>query len=133
MDKYTFNEFVNNTKINFIENCNCYGHHPMQLISINKRNELNLTALMHLRLIDVKNRFKEYFYNEDNRDLMLSLDFPKNDEIKNDFIMLLHFNDKKLINLLIREYNPKNGEFLQTIEDKNLNVVKEIVKLLTNI
>ena len=44
-----FKKFEELVIIDFIESSNCYGHHPMQLAAVNKKSELELNALMHLR------------------------------------------------------------------------------------
>ena len=44
-----FKNFKKLLNIDFIESSNCYGHHPMQLAAVNKKSELELNALMHLK------------------------------------------------------------------------------------
>ena len=57
MDFKKFEEIV---KIEFVESSNCYGHHPMQLAAINNKGELELNALLHLKLNDIKDRVDFY-------------------------------------------------------------------------
>lgn len=54
------NKFEKIVQIDFIESSNCYGHHPMQLIVITKENEMEMNALVSLRLDDVRNRIRDY-------------------------------------------------------------------------
>lgn len=127
-----FLNFTDIVKIDFIENSNCYGHHPMQLVAIDKNGKCEFNALAHMRLDNVKDIFKSYSVKKDDNEIMLSLDFPKNDEVKNDFIMMLHFKNKQLVDLLIKEYKVETGEVINVSDNKHFNVVNEIVKMLVS-
>ena len=98
-----FSKFEEIVKIEFVEGSNCYGHHPMQLIAVNKKGELEMNALVQVALNDIKNRVKYYLNRNDFKELLLSLDFPANDEIKNDFILLLHLKEKTCEQVLITQ------------------------------
>ena len=127
-----FLNFVETVKIDLIENVNCYGHHPMQLVAIANDGKCELNALAHLTFDNIKERFKSYFIKNEHDEIMLSLHFPKNDEIKNDFIMMLHFKNKKLVDLLIKEYKLETGDVVNVSDNKHFNVVIEIVKKLVS-
>lgn len=125
-----FSKFEEIVKIDFIENSNCYGHHPMQLAAVNKKGELELNALMHLKTDDIKNRVEYYLNRNDFKELFLSLDFPANDEIQNDFVLLLHLKEKTFEQVLIKEYDVNTGAILNTSDDSEQKIVKHIVNLL---
>ena len=125
-----FSKFENIVQINFIESSNCYGHHPMQLAAVNKKGELELNALMHLKTDDIKNRVEYYLNRNDFKELFLSLDFPANDEIKNDFVLLLHLKEKTLEQVLIKEYDVNTGAILNTSDNAEHKIVKHIYNLL---
>ena len=125
-----FKKFEELVIIDFIESSNCYGHHPMQLAAVNKKSELELNALMHLRTNEIKNRVEYYLNRNDFQELFLSLDFPANDEIKNDFILLLHLKEKTCEQVLIKEYDVKTGAILNTSDNAEHKIVKHIYNLL---
>ena len=124
-----FDKFVEIVKIDFIESSNCYGHHPMQLAAINKKDELELNALLHLKFNDIKNRIDHYLNKSDFKELFLSLDFPANDEIENDFVLILHINEKGLEKSLIKQYDVSTGAYLDVLENSEFKVVSHIVNL----
>ena len=125
-----FDKFVEITKIDFIETSNCYGHHPMQLAAKDKSDKLELNALMHLKINDVKNRVDSYLNKSDFKELFLSLDFPANDEISNDFVLILHINEKGLVKSLIKPYDVLTGTYLDVLENPEFKVIKHIMNLL---
>lgn len=125
-----FNKFEKIVQIDFIESSNCYGHHPMQLAVVNKKGELELNALMHLETNDIKNRVEYYLNRNDFKELFLSLDFPANDEIQNDFVLLLHLKEKAFEQVLIKEYDVKTGAILNTSDDSEYKIIKQMVNLL---
>lgn len=125
-----FKKFEELVIIDFIESSNCYGHHPMQLAAVNKKSELELNALMHLRTNEIKNRVEYYLNRNDFQELFLSLDFPANDEIKNDFVLLLHLKGKTCEQVLIKEYDVKTGAILNTSDNTEHKIVKHIYNLL---
>lgn len=125
-----FDKFVEITKIDFIETSNCYGHHPMQLAAKDKSGKLELNALMHLKINDVKNRVDSYLNKSDFKELFLSLDFPANDEITNDFVLILHINEKGLEKSLIKLYDVSTGVYLDVLENSEFKVIKHIMNLL---
>lgn len=127
MDFKKFEEIV---KIDFIESSNCYGHHPMQLAAINSKGELELNALLHMKLNDIKSRVDFYIKRDDFKELFISLDFPSNDEIENDFVLLLHFQEKSLQESIIKEYDAKTGEILNISSNVDYKIVNHIVNLL---
>jgi len=72
---------------------------------------------MHLKTNEIKNRV-EYYLNRNNfQELFLSLDFPANDEIKNDFVLLLHLKGKTCA-------------ILNTSDNAEHKIVKHIINLL---
>lgn len=125
-----FSKFEEIVQIDFIETSNCYGHHPMQLAAVNKKGELELNALMHLETNDIKNRVEYYLNRNDFKELFLSLDFPSNDEIKNDFILILHFNGKSLEESIIKEYDVNTGAILNISNNAEHKIIKHIVNFL---
>lgn len=125
-----FDKFVEITKIDFIETSNCYGHHPMQLAAKDKSDKLELNALMHLKINDIKNRVDSYLNKSDFKELFLSLDFPANDEISNDFVLILHINEKGLVKSLIKQYDVLTGVYLDVLENSEFKVIKHIMNLL---
>lgn len=125
-----FDKFVEITKIDFIETSNCYGHHPMQLAAKDKSDKLELNALMHLKINDIKNRVDSYLNKSDFKELFLSLDFPANDEISNDFVLILHINEKGLVKSLIKQYDVLTGAYLDVLENPKFKVIKHIMNLL---
>lgn len=124
-----FNKFEEIVQIDFIESSNCYGHHPMQLITVNKKGELEMNALVQVELNDIKNRVEYYLNRNDFQELFLSLDFPANDEIKNDFVLLLYIKEKTCEQVLIKEYDVKTGAILNTSDNSEYKIVKQIVNL----
>lgn len=125
-----FQDFIKSAKIEFISNLS-FGHHPMQLIAINNEGKCELNALAHLHLNDIRDRFENYLSNEKHKEIYISLDFPSNTEIFNDFVLLMHFKGKKLIQSIIKEYSSKNGEELKESKGEQYDVVVKISKLLT--
>lgn len=125
-----FDKFVEIVKIDFIESSNCYGHHPMQLAAIDKNGKLELNALMHLKINDIKNRIDYYLNKSDFKELFLSLDFPVNDEITNDFVLILHINEKGLVKSLIKQYDVSTGAYLDALENSEFKVIKHIMNFL---
>ncbi len=125
-----FVKFLEIVKIDFIESSNCYGHHPMQLAAIDKNGKIELNALLHLKIIDIKNRVDSYLNNSDFKELFLSLDFPANDEITNDFVLILHINEKGLEKSLIKKYDVSTGVYLDVLENSEFKVIKHIMNLL---
>ena len=121
-----FEEFKKMIRIDKISNSDCFGHHPMQLVVIHPNNNIDINALVHLKLEDVKQRVQEYLFKNKCDELMLSLDFPSNDEIKNDFIMMLHIKDTKLVDFEVKEYHIDNGEVININTQTKFNVITEI-------
>lgn len=124
-----FKKFEEMVKIDFIESSNCYGHHPMQLAAINSKGELELNALLHIKLNDIKTRVNHYLNDNEFKELFISLDFPSNDEIENDFILLLHLQDRTLKESIIKEYDRDTGEIINISSNDNYKIVNHIVNL----
>lgn len=124
------NKFEKIVQIEFIESFGCFGHHPMQLIVITKENEMEMNALVSLRLDDVRNRIRDYLNRGDISEILISLDFPGNDEIPKDFVMLLHFKEKVLEKSLIKQYDVSTGAIIDVSDYSEYKVVKHIVNLL---
>lgn len=124
------NKFEKIVQIEFIESFGCFGHHPMQLIVITKENEMEMNALVSLRLDDVRNRIRDYLNRGDISEILISLDFPGNDEIPKDFVMLLHFKEKVLEKSLIKQYDVSTGAIIDVSDNSEYKVVKHIVNLL---
>lgn len=124
------NKFEKIVQIEFIESLGCFGHHPMQLIVITKENEMEMNALVSLRLDDVKNRIRDYLNRGDISEILISLDFPGNDEIPKDFVMLLHFKEKVLEKSLIKQYDVSTGAIIDVSDNSEYKVVKHIMNLL---
>lgn len=124
-----FKKFEEMVKIDFIESSNCYGHHPMQLAAINKKGELELNVLLHFKLNDIKSRVDFCMNRDDFKELFISLDFPSNDELENDFILLLHLQERTLKESIIKEYDRDTGEIINISSNDNYKIVNHIVNL----
>ena len=104
----TFEKFKNEmVKIEYIDIHSGYGHHPFPLLA-RKADHNELNSLCHLKLRDVLNRIKNYVA-DDYDDILVSMDFPANNEIKSDFVVAIQISNRVLKNLCVIEYDSDTG------------------------
>lgn len=111
------NEFIDSfVKIEYIEQSNCFGHYPFQMLIENKdgSKELHSLCCNYTCVSDYFRHFKNA-QNEDVKAMFMSLDFPKLNDIEHDFIAILEYKEG-LISLIAIPYN-ENGESLGIVKD----------------
>lgn len=114
--------FMKMVKIEFIESSGAYGHHPMQLAVKTEDDQLEINALLNMRIENIINRVKEYLSNN-AKDIYVSLDLPATAEIENDFVIILNIKGDKTVTNSVLEYNPNDGEILNTtINDTRVTI-----------
>jgi hypothetical protein len=122
----TVEEFIKSmVKIDFIEDSDCFGHYPFQLLSENKDGKIEINSLaLGGDVASCYIKFSDY-KKQGSKRIYLSLDFPKTGDIKNDFIAIFSFENEE-INLLAIPYETENGNKLDYIRNSNtLSNVKE--------
>jgi len=123
-----FEKFKQNfTSIEYIEGSNAFGHHPFQLVVINNNGETEINALVGLRMEQVIRRVKEYL-SAKAKDIFLTLDLPKGGDIENDFVLILHLHEGKLISTSTIEYNPNDGDIIKILDNRESSLITSIVK-----
>ena len=81
------NEFVERlVKVEFIESSECFGHYPFQICSKTKDGSLRLGALALGGDVVSCYRALKKELEEGCTEIFLSLDFPANGDIENDFV-----------------------------------------------
>ena len=112
-------------KIEYIEQSECFGHYPFQLVCENKKGGIELNALaLGGDVAACYRRFAEYKCQGAKR-IYMSLDFPKGGDIENDYVAIFSFEDDKLSVYAIL-YEVERGERIYTItESKQLDRIKE--------
>lgn len=130
MSKMNFEKFKQGfTKIEYIEDSKAFGHHPFQLIAINESGEMEINALVGLRMENIISRVKEYL-SANTRDIFLTLDLPKSGDVENDFVLALHLQDGKLTSSSTIEYNPDDGEIIRTLDNRDLKLIATFLSFL---
>jgi len=117
-------------KIEFIESADAFGHHPMQLVVIDADERMELNSLSHLGIQHIISRVKEYI-NNGSKDVFLSIDMPKGGDVENDFVLMVHFNNNKVVATTSKEYIPETGEVVKVIDDSNSSHIRTIVNYFT--
>lgn len=112
-------------KIEFIESCSSFGHHPMQLIAINSDDTMEMNALIGLNTQSVISRVKDYKSN-DSKELFLSLDLPSCKGISNDYILAIHFKGDATKSTVI-EYNLDTGIIVKETDNIDNEIVSTII------
>ena len=121
----TVEEFVKSmVKIEFIEDSNCFGHYPFQLLCENKDGGLEINALaLGGDVASCYRRFAEY-KNNDAKRIYLSLDFPSGGDIENDYVAIFVFENNE-INLFAIPYEIEEGKTFEIIkESSHLDKIK---------
>ena len=130
MSNMNFEKFKTElVKIEYLENYNGYngfGHNPLQLIAIDEFGEMELNALCGLKVKDIINRVHEYL-NSNTKELYLSMDFPANQEISNDFVFLIHIANHSINSTLIIEYDTNDGKIIKESDGTGINGIKYII------
>ena len=122
----TVEEFVKSmVKIEFIEDSNCFGHYPFQLLCENKDGGLEINALaLGGDVASCYRRFAEYKKDGAKR-IYLSLDFPKGGDIENDYVAIYTFENDK-INLFAIPYEIEEGKRFDVIKNsEQLDLIKQ--------
>lgn len=108
----TFEKFKTNfVKIEFLDSCNAYGHHPFQLIAITADGKIEMNSLAGLRMENVIDRVKHYF-DVKAKEIFLSIDLPAGKGIPNDFVFVLHIADEYKADMVVIEYSANTGEVI---------------------
>ena len=119
-------EFVKTmVKVEFIEDCNCFGHYPFQLMCENRDGGLSITALaLGGDVASCCMKFSEY-KNQGAKRIYLSLDFPKGGDIENDYIAIFSFEGND-IGLFAIPYDTANGKTFDIIKSSTqLDLIKK--------
>jgi len=126
-------EFVDQlVKIDILEDYDCYGHYPFQLFveTSDGKFEMNALALGG----DVESCYKrcgEYLKNGAKK-IFMSLDFPANLDIKEDFLCIFSIVDGKFEVYAI-PYSTETGEKYEEIHTSELlNKILEDFKFIVN-
>lgn len=123
-----FEKFKQNfTTIEYVEGSNAFGHHPFQLVVINNNGEMEINALVGLRMEQVIRRVKEYLADK-AKDIFLTLDLPKGGDIENDFVLALHLLEGQLIETSTIEYDPKDGKIIKMLDNRESSLIAAIAK-----
>lgn len=125
----TVEEFIKSmVNIEFIEDSNCFGHYPFQLLCENKEGGLELNALaLGGDVASCYRRFAEYKNNGAKR-IYLSLDFPKGGDIENDFVAIFTYENNK-IELFAIPYEIEEGKtFDKVTNSDHLDKIKAQMK-----
>jgi len=126
MDFYKFKEDI--IKIEFLESCSSFGHHPMQLIAINSDDTMEMNALVGLNIQGIVDRVKDYKEN-DSKELFLSMDLPSCEGINNDYVLALHFKNDDIKTTVI-EYELDTGKIIKETDNIDNKTVSTIVGYL---
>jgi len=119
----TVEEFIENlVDISFIEEYECYGHYPFQLVAIDKDSKMSMNALaLGGDVLSCYNRTKELITKDSV--VYLSLDFPASEWIDNDFVAIHEIRNNKL-NVFTIPYNYETGEVFDRVnEGKHIDIV----------
>ena len=125
----TVEEFIKSmVNIEFIEDSNCFGHYPFQLLCENNEGGLELNALaLGGGVASCYRRFAEYKNNGAKR-IYLSLDFPKGGDIENDFVAIFTYENNK-IELFAIPYEIEEGKtFDRVTNSDHLDKIKAQMK-----
>jgi hypothetical protein len=113
----TVEEFVKKmVKIEFIEDSNCFGHYPFQLLCENKDGGFEINALALGGDVDSCYRKFAKYKKEGAKRIYLSLDFPKGGDIENDYVVIFTFENNK-VELFAIPYEINGGKILDIIKD----------------
>lgn len=112
----TVEEFVKTmVRIDFVENSECFGHFPFQLLAETKDGKLEINALaLGGDVAACYRRFAKY-KNSGAKRVYMSLDFPKGGDIKDDYVAIFSFENNE-INLFAIPYKTKDGTTLDYIK-----------------
>ena len=120
----TAKEFVDSlVKITYQESLDAFGHYPFQMVSLSNDDQLTLTALAQggqvQRCYDIAREEIE----KPSTFFFMSLDFPANENIENDFVAILSLIGGKA-DIFAIPYDTKNGDMKPIIDSKNPTLVR---------
>lgn len=125
----TVEEFVKSlVKVDFIENSDCYGHYPFQLLSTDKEGKTSMCALALGGDVQAcYERTKELL--KPDSVTFLSLDFPAVFDAKHDFIAVYEIRNKD-VKMFAIPYDEETGEvFEKEIQGNYIDALrKEFIK-----
>lgn len=121
-------EFVKTlVKIEFIEDSNCFGLYPFPMFveTDDEKFELNSLALGG-DVLSCYKRFNEY-KSQNAKNIYIALDFPKHDDIENDFVAIFSYNrEGDISNVFAITYNNENGEQYEVITRNTSGLLTKI-------
>ena len=112
-------------KVEFIESSNSFGHYPFQMFAEKKDGTFELSALaLGGAVASCYKVFKERKESCAKR-IYLSLDFPKGDDIYNDFAAIFTF-ENEVLDLFVIPYEPETGNTFDIIKkSSHLDLLKD--------
>lgn len=124
-----FEEFQDSIDIQYIDIVKQYGHYH-QLIAIEKGTP-HSHNIAHLRINEIAALFKDVI-KDGASEVFISLHLPMNDEINNEYVLLVHMQ-KALVDTSIIEFNVLNGTVIKRYSNNELRCVKAICSYFKNI
>jgi len=124
--RLTFEKFKSNfAKIEFLNSCNAYGHHPFQLIAVTADGQNEINSLAGLRMENVIDRVRHYLKAK-AKEIFLTIDLPAGGGIPNDFIYVLHIIDGEKANVAVVEYSTGTGIIICDSNGEQYSLVETI-------
>lgn len=117
-------------KIEYLEEISAYGHHPFPLLAFKEDGKNELNSLCRLKLIDVVQRISHYVSNKYSK-IFVSLDFPPNEFIPNDFVLILQISNGEVERAEVLEYDVRTGNHLNVTDGKSYEFLDEFYKLIS--
>lgn len=129
----TVKEFVDSmVKIDLVDDYNCYGHYPFQLLAEKKDGSLEINALALGGDVESCYRRVSKYLKEGAKKVFMSLDFPPNDDIDKDFVCIFSVVDGNF-DIYAIPYSVETGEKYDEIHESNLlNRILEDFKYIIN-
>lgn len=130
----TVKEFVESVvKIDLLEDYNCYGHYPFQLVVETKDGHLEMNALALGGDVASCYRRVSKYLKEGATKVFMSLDFPANDDIEKDFVCIFSVVNGNF-DIYAIPYSVETGEKYEeihksTLLDKILVDFKHIINI----
>jgi hypothetical protein len=129
----TVKDFVESmVRIDLLEDYNCYGHYPFQLLVEAEDGHLDINALALGGDVAACYRRVSKYLKEGVKKIFMSLDFPAGDDIEKDFICIFSIVEGKYEVYAI-PYSVETGEKYEEIHSANvLDKILEDFKTIVN-
>lgn len=129
----TVKEFVDGmVKIDLLEDYECYGHYPFQLLVEAEDGHLEMNALALGGDVAACYRRVSTYFKEGAKKIFMSLDFPANGDIEKDFVCIFSIVDGNF-EIYAIPYSVETGEKYEEIHKSELlDKIMEDFKYIVN-